>query len=132
MIVESEVGVESFSPATTTKVVYDDGFPIGSSSLLGESESRLRKRSGVLPNLMLASTLAFTTSALSMPAFEVVNATRLPISDQFENKQSSRRITLRQAHEMALLAHRAVEDGLQKDRIQESRLMNFEENEHEA
>jgi hypothetical protein len=113
---------------TTTCIVYDDDFvSTANSSLLENPLNRHSKRLGVLPQLVFASSLMWTTPLLYIPNLSISAVTRLPSSDQLEATeiQRNRRITLGQARKMALQAHRKFEEGLQRDRMIEARLINL-------
>jgi hypothetical protein len=138
MKIESVPPVDSQSVCalTTTIIAYDDGVPSANSALLEEPQTRSSKRSGVLPQLMLASslTLILTTQSLTLADILVSNPTRLPSLDQLEYRsfEKSPQITLRDARKMALQVHHDFEESLRNDRILEDRLINLAQENNET
>lgn len=116
---------DSVSPVTTRKIIYDEILTRGSTSLEDSASFRLPKRGTALAELFLASSiLALTTTQIALPNLWLSGPTCLQISDQTSEvgAERSRNITLREACEIALLAHDRFEEGLRRDRIQEARL----------
>ena len=124
------------SPVTTPKIVYDETLSGGSSSREDIANNRASKRGILLPQILIASSLlAFTTPLIDLPNLPLSGLTRLPPFDQMDyvGLEKSRRITLREARNIALQAHYQFEEGLRRDRIQEARLMEeLAVNENEA
>lgn len=89
------------SPVTTMRIVYDEDLPSGSSSLQENPQNRLAKWLGVLPQIVLASSLVLTTPSLSLPNLTISAPTRLPNFDHLEYRgiERIRHITLREAQD---------------------------------
>lgn len=136
MIIESNAANLStgLSPVTTMRIVYDEDLPSGSSSLQENPQNRLAKWLGVLPQIVLASSLVLTTPSLSLPNLPISAPTRLPNFDHLEYRgiERNRHISLHEARKMALQAHREFEEGLQKDRMLEARLISLTQDENEV
>jgi hypothetical protein len=136
------------SPVTTPVIVYDDAaiaadlaktfdaLTLSAKDTVGiKGTTAKSKRGTLLPQIVFASSLmAFTTPSISLPDLQLSGPTHLPTYDQTEyiGIGKSRRITLREAREMALEAHQEFERGLRRDRIQEARLFELAANENEA
>ena len=128
--------VGGVSPVTTPNIVYAENSSLDCSSAGDISNIRAPKRGSLLPQIVIASSLlAFTTPLVSLVNLPLAGPTSLPTFDQTAYvgiEKSGRRITLREARNIALEAHYQFEEGLRIDRIREARLMELAVNENEA
>jgi hypothetical protein len=126
--------VNIVSGITTTAIVYDEALLHSPSTAEEASPGRFAKtRICGLPELLLASSLMVTTPALSLPDLRQWEIAHLSTSNQTESGiQKGRRITIREARQIALRAHYQFEAGLRSDRIQEARLMEIAAHENDA
>jgi hypothetical protein len=127
-----DVEVEVRCPVTSPSISYDQFFTSGSRSSVVRAKSNPSKMLGVLRPLVLASSFAATASTISLPSLPVAEATRLSSPDVAPKLvETPRRISLRQAREIAMAAHLFVEAGLREDRAQEARWMKLSVTEDE-
>jgi hypothetical protein len=133
----NEAAVNGFSPVTTPVIVYEESllhYP-GPDTIQENLPNRFLKRIGILSELVLVSSLmALTTPVVCMPTLRrLSSATCLSILEQTEYvSMRTRRITLREARQIALRAFHEFEEGLRRDHIQESRLMQLAVSENES
>ena len=91
------------------------------------------KRTGIIPQLVLASSVLWTAPAImTFPAVGAdsanLSSTRIKYG---ETGLLGKRISLREARRIALRASKLTEDGLRADRAQEARIMASIANEDE-
>lgn len=109
---------------TNTLVSVSDVPKCAPSSLL-----QARKRVGVVPALVLATTLAVSPATAApvpfLPESARSSSGSVKLADYVAPSPAGRRISLGEARQMALRAHRSVENALKADREQEARLQQL-------
>ena len=123
---EATIDRDPLAGNTTSSVIIFDEMLCDHPRTTEEAAPRF-KRGYNFPELVLASSLMILTApALSFLDPYLSEITYSSIAKEPElGIAKNRRITLREARQIALRAHYSFENGLREDRIQEARLMDI-------